>query len=116
MGAESLSIEVDAKAATGAYRAFENWAGSQNIKVFFNPDTMMAVARPGRRGWLYDEVHIVTLWIAEGGQSLLELLSAGSNDPAQVMVKPSSDEPNPEQLLALVLEHGYSIDEVRHLL
>ena len=78
----------------------------------------MAVDRPGRRGFLYDEVYFITLWAGDGGQQLLELLQAEDVEAERpiFVIKPSNEEPDPERMLALVLEHGSPIDEVRHLI
>lgn len=115
---DPVLIEVDPRQAANAYRAFEAWAGAGRVMVVFEPDTMMAVDRPGRRGLLYDEVHVITVWAGDGGQQLLDLLRAQDvqADRPTVVVKPSAEEPDPGRMLALVLEHGSPIDEVRHLI
>jgi len=116
---DAVLLEVESRQAAKAYRAFEAWAGGGPISVYFEPDTMMAVDRPGRRGFLYDEVYFVTLWAGAGGQQLLELLQAEdveADHRPSFAIKPSTEEPNPERTLALVLEHGSPIDEVRHLI
>jgi|RhiMetdeSRZDD1v2_1073273.scaffolds.fasta_scaffold85217_3 hypothetical protein len=106
-------LEVDSQVAGIAMRAFEEWAGTEHVRVFFEPDTVMAVERPGRRGYLYDEVYFVTMWAGDGGDQLLASLR---RDIADVLVKDISEEPNPEEILALVLRQGAPIDKVRHLI
>lgn len=111
-------IEADSRAAGAAYRAFETWAGSDGIKVFFEPDTIMAIGQPGRRGFLYDEVYFITIWVSDGGERLLEILAEQlvPADRPWYEIKQPTDEPQPDRTLALVLEHGSPIDEVRHLI
>jgi len=113
-----LLIEGESRAAGTLYRAFENWAGTEHVKVFFEPDTMMAVDRPDRRGFLYDEVYFITIWVAAGGDRLWEMLQEDvhDGDPQAIALKDPATEPKPERTLALVLEHGVSIDQVRDLL
>lgn len=59
----------------------------------------------------------VTMWASAGGQQLVEMLrhfSDGADRPFFV-IKPNSEEPNPKSLLALVIDHGVPIDQVRDL-
>lgn len=115
---DPVLLEIDSNAAATAYRGFEAWAGSEFVKVFFAPDTMMAVDQPGRRGFLYDEVYFISVWASVGGEALLETLHAiiDATDGTAMVIKAVSEEPRPEQMLALALEHGAPIDEVRHLI
>jgi hypothetical protein len=77
--------------------------------VFFEPETVMAVDRPGRRGFLYDKVHFVTIWASAGGDELVDILHRFAE---QFVVSDPAEQRN----LALVLANGAPIDDVRHLI
>jgi hypothetical protein len=118
MSDEPVLLEVDSGAAAIAYRAFEEWAGTAPITVFFEPEPIMAVDGPDCRGFLYDETYWVTLWASAGGERLIELLrdrSARADEPF-LTVKDAAEEPDPERILGLVLGGGVPIDQVRHLI
>lgn len=105
--------EIEFGAAARAYEAFERWACASNVVVCFGPDTVMAVDRPGRRGFLYDEVYFVTIWASDGGDELVEVLRRLTE---QFVVRDPAEQPRAERLLGLVLAEGAPLDEVRHLI
>lgn len=54
-----LLVEGDSCAAANLSRAFEAWAGRNDVKVFFEPDTSVPVGCPSRGRFVDAEVHFL---------------------------------------------------------
>ena len=114
-----VCISIDSENASVAYRAFVHWAEPRGlVRAFFNPDSMLAVDAEEARGFLVDDVYLVSLWVDRGQQSFLaglesEIAAAGLELPRVVR---SASDPNPLPILDLIIKRGQNIDEVRHLL
>jgi hypothetical protein len=113
VASEPVVVEVEFDAAARAYEAFEQWAGTSNVVVFFEPETVMAVDLPDRRGFLYDKVYFTTVWASAGGDELVDILHRFAE---QFVVRDPAEQPQPERTLALVLANGAPIEDVRHLI
>lgn len=119
--ASPSAFEVDSKSASAALGAFVTWAGEEReaVRVLFGPDTIMAIDTPSRSGYLIDEVYFLTAWIQRGADDFrheLERLLVSAERDADLVVKDPSEEPDPFGILAMVVERGSPIDDVRHLL
>ncbi len=112
------SLEVEASASAAAYSAFGAWASAGEVRVWFTPDTAMAVECDECRGYLLDEVYFVTLWANRGFDELLALLEAELVAAGHTMAEcvRQGDEPGAEEMLEAILRCGSPIEQVRDLL
>jgi len=114
-----VSISIDSRNASAAYRAFLQWAEPRgSVRVLFNPDSMLAIDGEEARGFLVDDVYAVSVWVDRGQESFVaslesEVAAIGLDVASAVS---SSSEPNPLPVLHLIMERGQNIDKVRHLL
>lgn len=114
-----VCISIDSENASVAYRAFLHWAEPRGlVRAFFNLDSMLAVDAEDARGFLVDDVYLVSVWVDRGQESFLadlesEIAAVGLDLPSAVR---GSSEPNPLPILDLIIKRGQNIDEVRHLL
>jgi hypothetical protein len=111
-------IEVDSRDAGAAMRAFVAWVGAdEDLHVLFTPDVLMAVDRPGRRGYLIDEIYFVTAWIDCGAAELRDCLRRELQGRDRGWTEQPADQaPDPEAILSGARTYGRPIAEVRHLI
>lgn len=118
-GPDPLSIEIWSEHAPAAYRAFLGWAESRgSARVVFAPDPMLGIDSEQARGFLVDDVYLLSIWIDRGADAFMASLESELLPDAQ----PISDaakkgvEPNPEKILRLIIDNGQDIGDVRHRL
>jgi hypothetical protein len=119
--ASPRAFEVDSKSASAAFGPFVTWAGEEReaVRVLFGPDTIMAIDTPSRSGYLIDEVYFLTAWIQRGADDFrheLEGVLASVEREADLVVEEPSEEPDFFGMLAMVVDRGSPIDDVRRLL
>lgn len=116
---DALCVRIWSDNAPAAYKAFLHWAEPRgSVHVLFNPDSMLAIDSEEARGFLVDDVYLVLIWIDRGqdsfSASLDSELSAIGLDVVDITT--DSHEPNPGQILSLIMDRGSGIDSARHLL
>lgn len=100
-----LLIEIESSAVDAAMAAFVAWAGGRSkVTIKYTPDVLLAIDASDRRGWLYDEVYFVTVWIDRGAAAFRAHLES-SVPPNSWSEKAPNQERDPIAFLELADPH-----------
>ena len=112
---EPLLVEIEPSACDSAMAAFIGWAGIESgVRLSYSPDVILAIDMSERRGWLYDEVYFVTVWIDRGAAAFRIQLESGLPEGCWSEKAPGQ-EPDPDAFLEAAIASGSPIEHGQDL-
>ena len=112
---DPLLVEIEPSACDSAIAAFLEWAGIESgVRLSYTPDVILAIDTSERRGWLYDEVYFVTVWIDRGAAAFRMHLESGLPE-GRWSEKAPGQEPDPDAFLRVAIASGNRIEHGHHL-
>lgn len=112
---DPLLVEIEPSACDSAMAAFIGWAGIESgVRLSYTPEVVLAIDTSERRGWLYDEVYFVTVWIDRGAADFRKQLESGLPEGCWSEKAPEQ-EPDPDAFLRAAIASGNPIEHGHHL-